>query len=484
MPTPAVEREPELVSSAVSGVVIDPDALATGAVATVYPGRRADTGAEVVVKLYAERFDRDTAARLDRERQALRTAGPVPSILPVDGVLEHPDGRSGVWMERCAGSLAGGGALPPSEVVRLGLTVATALAAAHDAGVVHGGVTPDNLLYRRPGELVVADFGVALRERFPRDVAHALEYTAPETLRDGTRTVATDLYGLGAVLYAALTGTPPFARRTGQPPGERVLRVLQEPVSAPDGPAELVGVILRLLAKHPDERPAGAAELVALFSRLSLDDPDDFDFDDFAAAAGPVAPLEAAPLESAPLQSAPLEAAPLESAPLEAVPLEAAPAGRTQVYSTEASRPPASRRRRWPVLLAGLGAAALGLTAVPIVLAQHGPRPPAGPPAVVERSAPAAPSSADAPAVNLRLAPPVDQGDHVELTWQADGDLDFAVVVAGERIDTMVLVANRQRTMRVPVDPARRYCFQVRATDGRHIYTTEPQPIRGATCKL
>ncbi len=77
-----------------------------------------------------------------------------------------------------------------------------------------------------------------------------------------------------------------------------------------------------------------------------------------------------------------------------------------------------------------------------------------------------------------------DLGDHVELTWEAEGDLDFSVVVAGENIDTMVLVANRAREMRVPVDADRKYCFQIRATDGRDIFTSEPVPIRGARCAL
>lgn len=56
------------------------------------------------------------------------------------------------------------------------------------------------------------------------------------------------------------------------------------------------------------------------------------------------------------------------------------------------------------------------------------------------------------------------------------------MVVAGERIDTMVLVAHRQRAMEVPIDPARRYCFQIRATDGKNVYTSTPIPIRGGHC--
>ncbi|GAB3156698.1 hypothetical protein GCM10027290_55000 [Micromonospora sonneratiae] len=534
------------------GVVIGPKVLANGPVATVHAGHLANTDTEVAVKMFADRFDRDTTARLDRERQALNSVRSVHSILLVDGLVDHPDGRSGVRMELCPGSLAGllnagDAALAVSEVLSIGLTVATALAAAHRVGVVHGGVTPHNVLYRRSGEFVLADFGLALRERFPRDPMHALEYTAPETLRDDTRSTASDLYGLGAVLYAALTGAPPFPRRLGQAPGERILRVLREqvpPIHRAGVPAELSDVIGRLLAKDPADRPPDAVGVATLFEELhramsapqadqqalpgqvpataptgpdrdeptSSDDAgdlpgdkqgdvdgsvdlDDFDFDDFAGLAGsqPSGPepdrssqpnaSDAPDVPPTPTVAA-SPAVPDAALPDAAAP---APASRVLVYTTGGSDPAGRSkqvRTRWrPALLFGLGAIVVGLTVVPMLLRQDGPKQPAAPPTVTEGPA-QAPAAAQPPQVNLELAPPVDRNSHVELTWRADGDLDFAVVVAGERIDTMVLVANRQRTMRVPVDPTRKYCFQVRATDGRHIYTTEPIPIRGARCKL
>lgn len=553
---------------AAGGVVIDPTVLATGPVATIHTGRLTDNGTEVAVKIYADRFDRDTATRLDRERQALHTVRSVRSILPIDGVVDDADGRSGVRMERCQGSLAGSldagtSTLAVPEVLDIGWAVASALAAAHRVGVVHGGVTPHNVLYRRSGEPVLADFGLALRERFPRDPMHALEFTAPETLRDDVRSVASDLYGLGAVLYAALVGTPPFPHRIGQPPGERILRVLREPVPPVQGagiPAELSGLIGRLLAKDPADRPSDAAGVAAFFEDLirpttvpladrqplpvqvsamtrtyaehdeatNPDDAndltggasnltggasnppgdeqdgqdgggtrDDFDFDDFADLAGSAGSQSFGPDvagSSHPEMPAATVGATGPAARADSArpgPTGPAPTSRVLVYTTggsdPASRPnqPNRPRTRWrPGLLFGLGAVIVGLAVVPLLLRQDNPKQPAAPPPTVTEGPAQAPAAAQSPQVNLELAPPVDRGGHVELTWRADGDLDFAVVVAGERIDTMVLVANRQRTMRVPVDPTRRYCFQVRATDGRHIYTTEPIPIRGARCKL
>jgi hypothetical protein len=164
--------------------------------------------------------------------------------------------------------------------------------------------------------------------------------------------------------------------------------------------------------------------------------------------------------------------------------------GRTLVRTFGGAAPSGKRKlpriRRRTGVMVGAGAVVVGVAAATLVIGLGGPAGQTGP-AAAEKPAQPQPSQsmplAEAvPDVHLELSPPADLGDRVQLTWRADGDLDFAVVVAGERIDTMVLVAHRQRTMEVPVDPARRYCFQVRATDSRHTYTSEPLPIRGTRC--
>ncbi|MCP2323149.1 hypothetical protein HDA40_001656 [Hamadaea flava] len=479
------------------GSVIAPRVLATGPVATVYAGHLA--GAEVAVKVFADRFDRDTAARFDRERRALDSLR-CRAILGVDDVVETSDGRSGVRMELCSGSLAGTlGSLSLADIVDAGSAIADALGAAHRVGITHGAVTPHNVLYRRSGEIVVGDFGVVLRDRFPRDPVHALEYTAPETLRENLRSPASDLYGLGAVLYAMLTGAPPFPRRTGQATSERILQVLREPPpvvhDAPGVLAELVG---RLLAKNPADRPANAAEVAAVLHGLQVRPAvpdDDFDFDDFAGSTPTAAHLSPAVL-TAPavaVPAVPIPAVPIPAVPIPAVavsdvvvPTEAAPppmvGGRTLIHTTAEPRTPRRRFKPQHGLLVGLGAVAVGLvTVLPMVLDDQQSPSQANPSTVAAGSSPQVSPSA---APRVVLAPPADLGRKVRLTWSAEGDLDFAVVVAGEQIDTMVLVARRDRTLTVPVDPDRKYCFQVRATDGRQIWTSEALPIRGARCKL
>ncbi|MFJ8913032.1 serine/threonine protein kinase [Amycolatopsis sp. NPDC102389] len=464
---------------------IETGLLAQGPIATVYAGRDPATGNDFAIKMFPGTFDRETSAWLERERKALAAVRSTRSILPIDDVLTHPDGRSGVRRELCPGSLAGvldsGTRLGVPDVLALGAAIASALAAAHGADVLHGGVSPHNVLYRATGEFVLADFGVALRRRFPRDPMYAVEYTAPETLRDDTLSPASDLYGLGAVLYVALTGTPPFPRHTGQQPGERILQVLREPVAPiqdPAVPRELSATILRLLAKEPADRPQDVASLARLFTKLSRpggevvtgdssdvpteEEEPEVEFDDFAEVHRPAAPVHAAPAPPVQVTQAP------------------APGGRTLIR--EFSGPLKTERGLpWkPIALAGAGVLAAGLAVLPLVL---GPAEIGGQAVPVAAAIPSpAPASAPAPDVKLALAPPQDQSDHVQLSWTAEGELDFVVIMAGERLETKQLIAHRQRSLDVPVDPARRYCFQLRATDGRHIYTTEPVSIRGARC--
>ncbi|KZB81480.1 serine/threonine protein kinase [Amycolatopsis regifaucium] len=463
-----------------------PRLLAQGPVATVYAGRDPATGNDFAIKMFPGSFDRETSAWLDRERKALAAVRSTRSILQIDDVMAYPDGRSGIRRELCAGSLAGlldsGTRLGVSDVLALGAAIASALAAAHGADVLHGGVSPHNVLYRASGEFVLADFSVALRRRFPRDPMYAVEYTAPETLRDDTLSAASDLYGLGAVLYTALTGAPPFPRHTGQQPGERILQVLREPVAPiqdPSVPRELSGTILRLLAKEPADRPQDVASLARLFTKLrqpggeivtgespdlpSEEEEADVEFDDFAEVSRPAAAAPSVP----------------QLQPVRVV--QAPPAGGRTLIREFSGPLKRDREIPWrPIVTAGAGVLLAGLAVVPLVL---GPAEIGGQAVPLAAAIPApSPASAPAPDVKLALAPPQDQSDHVQLTWTAEGELDFVVIMAGERLETKQLVAHRQRGMDVPVDPARRYCFQLRATDGRHVYTTDPMPIRGARC--
>ena len=255
----------------VSGLAV----LAEAGFSVVYRGILDRTGAAVAVKVLATPFDRDTREQFDADRTRIGRLRHVPSILQVDDVDVLDDGRPYLVAELCADSvgalLARGDRLDAEEVTAVGSAAAAALAAAHGSGVLHGRMTPTNLLVHASGQPVLSDFGLALRQHYPGDPTDAGEYTAPETLRDGIIDARSDLYGLGATLYAALTGRPPFPARIGEHPSERVLRVLRQappPLGEDAVPVELGMLLAELLATEPGERPPDAAGVAARFDAL------------------------------------------------------------------------------------------------------------------------------------------------------------------------------------------------------------------------
>jgi eukaryotic-like serine/threonine-protein kinase len=399
--------------------------LGSGPVATVYSALVAEK--PVALKVFPSKLDRRTLAEVERERAKLGDlAAP---ILAVDSVEQLDDGRHALRMELCLESLTArvnrAGPLSSDDVVVLGHSLALALAAAHGAGVLHGGVSPDNVLFRASGEPVLADFGVPLREAFPRDPLHAIECVSPETLRTGIVSERTDLYALGAVLHFALTGQSPHPGRLGEQPGERVLRVLGSPVPAisrPDVPIGLSTSVARLLAADTAHRPHEATWVVSQLAAI-------------AGIRHDISYIISDTLE------------------------------------LEVSAPaPRSHRFRLRLLVAGCVILA-GLAAGAITIQGH-PGEPAPPPV-----------STTAAPVRLELAEPVDLGDHVVLTWTSERTLDFAVVVSTDSEPNRTLLAERNHTINVPVDPARKYCFLVRATDSDRVYQSQPKPVRGATCR-
>jgi hypothetical protein len=282
--------------------------IGDGPIATIYSGHH--SGVAVAYKVFPKRFDKKTMSALAKEQATLSGLRRIPSILPVDAVDELPTGQPALRMELCASSLARvverDGPMTAPEVMALGRAVALALSAAHEAGVVHGGMSPHNVLFRASGAPAVSDFGLTLREASARDPLHAIEFLPPETLRTGVLNESTDLYGLGALLHFALAGRTPHPGRLGEQPGERVLRILGEPVpalNARDVPVPLTTLVARLLAVDPAHRPAEAAAVADRLGALLPDPPprptdqfDDFaappppthrEFDDFASPARP-----------------------------------------------------------------------------------------------------------------------------------------------------------------------------------------------------
>ena len=148
------------------------------------------------------------------------------------------------------------GPLAPARAARVGLGVLAALGAAHAEGVLHRDVKPANILVGPDGRVVLTDFGIARSVDSPTlTTAGALvgspSYIAPERARGGQSSPAGDLWGLGASLYAAVEGHPPFERDA--PLATLTAVVVDEP-EEPVHAGSLWPVISGLLRKDPDER--------------------------------------------------------------------------------------------------------------------------------------------------------------------------------------------------------------------------------------
>ena len=182
--------------------------------------------------------------------------------------------------EDLAARLKRGGRLAPGPAGRIALDVARALGVAHVRGIVHRDVKPGNILLTEEGRAMVTDFGIArlaadAEAAKPGTTLGSVHYFSPEQARGATTTPASDIYGLGLVLYEALTGSRAFtgdttdavalARIGAAPPSPRATR--------PEVPAELDAVVRRALAPEPDDRYAnGNAMAAALESAIQASD--------------------------------------------------------------------------------------------------------------------------------------------------------------------------------------------------------------------
>ena len=184
--------------------------------ATVELAHDAELDRPVALKRLAENLARDEDLRrrfLREARLAARLSH--PNVVRVFDVGED-GGRPFIAMEYVEGGtladlVARRGALPAAEVAKLGLQMCAGLAAAHDAGLVHRDVKPQNLLLGTDGLLKLGDFGIAVGHEGTRvtlvgTVLGTAGYLAPEQARGEQVTAAADIYAVGAVLYELLTG--------------------------------------------------------------------------------------------------------------------------------------------------------------------------------------------------------------------------------------------------------------------------------------
>ena len=235
----------------------------------------APDGSEVAVKV-GHADDDVAAARAAREAVIARTLPPA-RFPRVRGHGRLPDGRPWLAMEWIAGdTLAarlGERPWPVADAIAVGRAVALALAAAHERGVIHRDVKPENVMFRADGSIVLVDLGLARLASDPASSATRCagtpSYMAPEQILGEVIEPATDLYALGGLLYRMLAGRDLFP---GGALEVQLAHLGQEPAPLP-APADaraaaLHALVRQLLAKRPGQRPASAAVVAATLGRL------------------------------------------------------------------------------------------------------------------------------------------------------------------------------------------------------------------------
>ena len=227
----------------------------------------------VALKILHEQFTRDDDY-VERFRREARSVAQLahPNIVTVIDRGEQ-DGRQFIVFEYIEGAnlkeVVREGALPIDDVLDLGIQVGRALAFAHNRGIVHRDVKPQNVLLNDERQAKVTDFGIA-RSLDVKGVTQTgtvlgtSDYIAPEQARGEQVDPKTDMYSLGAVLYELLTGEVPY-------PGDNfvaiAMRHLHDPVPSvldrrPDCPLRLDAAVSTAMAKDPDDRFGSMEELL------------------------------------------------------------------------------------------------------------------------------------------------------------------------------------------------------------------------------
>jgi tRNA A-37 threonylcarbamoyl transferase component Bud32 len=300
--------------------------VGTGGMSSVYRAHDRLLERTVAIKMLHEHHSRDEDY-VERFRREARSAAKLshPNIVTVID-RGQADGRQFIVFEYVHGQnlkqlIEKQGRLPVRTTLELGIEIGSALAFAHDAGLVHRDVKPQNVLLGN-GDVKVTDFGIARSV----DVKSGLtetgavlgtsDYIAPEQASGGEVDALSDVYSLGAVLYELLAGRPPYG---GESFVAVAMRHVNDPVPSvddvrPEVPPRLDAAIRRAMAKDPADRFGSMAGFVAELEAClgGLGRPDS----DLTAIMAPAAPPRARPRPRRRSRRAPLHVLLVARAPL------------------------------------------------------------------------------------------------------------------------------------------------------------------------
>ncbi len=246
------------------------DEVGRGAMGIVWRGRDELLDRDVAIKqivLAPMASATEAQSSYQRTLREARSAARLshPGVVTVFDVVEE-DGSPWIVMELVRARpldqvIAEDGPLPPARAAQLGLGLLDALTTAHQAGVLHRDVKPSNVLISPNGKAVLTDFGIAQIQGDPGltqagMVVGTPGFSPPERIRGTAATTASDLWSLGATLYAAVEGRGPFDRAGGS--AAIVASIATEPAPRAPSAGPLAPVIEALLRADPAQRPDSA----------------------------------------------------------------------------------------------------------------------------------------------------------------------------------------------------------------------------------
>jgi hypothetical protein len=477
----------------------------------VYRAHREDLDRVVALKvLSAEFVDAQVKRRFLREVRLTGRLSGHPNVVTVLDSGLTSTGRPYIAMElyeqgSLRDRLLASGPLPVPEVLRVGVKIAGALAAAHGDGIVHRDVKPQNILVSRYAEPALADFGTArlTAELDASATSEALTpfHAAPEVLEGRPPTPASDVYSLGSTLYQLLVGRAAFQRSGDFGIAPLLLRILSEqPPPLPNVPDAMESVIRRAMDRSAERRYHSAAELLNALQQVQRDlglpvtevpnGPSPAPAPTPAPAPGSVPPVTPPPAEL----TGPVAALPAimptdwefgektgyrTGVPPAAAAGSAAPAPSDAAGHDFAAREDGTGIGR-PLLVAAVGAGALALAAIVVPLAltsgHHG-APSPGTSGSASIGTPAASHQATAPPVTS--APPDAAAQHAApasltvaaagptatLRWKLAPGNNFPLIVDAPTMGTppTPLKPGTTSYTEVGLQPGTEYCFKVGA---------------------